>query len=223
MCRLGIAQGNTYLKPVLLLMDTQLERTYAIDLSSLMRVNLRELTWLPPLMIIAVVVRKAIEINILGWTTISYIVLGLSMLSFFIMAVIYLRQGTMSRFVLAVILFQTLFMMSSIISGTDFKNCFYDTCSIAFIAMICDYYYEKRMEMLVVSFAIAFSLCVYLNALHMIAHPDLWIVSELKMDAGYLLGSNYNQMGCRMLCAVVTASGGGLMSFRSCSSLWPHC
>lgn len=185
-------------------MDTQVERTYAIDLSGLMKVNLRELTWLPSLMIVAVVVRSTIDINVLEWSVASYIAMGLSMLSFFTMAFFYLRQEVMSRYVFACVLFQTLLLASSIINGTDSKNCFYDGCVIIFVVMVCDYY-RDRPQMIVVSFAMAFSLCVYLNVLHMIIHPDLWIVSEMKEDSGYLLGSNYNQMGCRLLCAVATS------------------
>jgi O-antigen ligase len=36
-------------------------------------------------------------------------------------------------------------------------------------------------------------------------HPDLWIVDDLKSTQGYILGGNYNGMGCRLLCAVGTS------------------
>ena len=185
-------------------MDTLVERPYAIDLSRLMKFNPRSLTWLPCLMIIAVVIRTTIDITILEWQLMSYLVLGLSMLSFFIMSYIYLREGVMSRFVFACVLFESLVIMSSIIGYTDIKNSFYDGCAVIFTAMICEYY-SDRFKILVIAFAIGFSLCVYLNLFHMALHPDLWIISDMKSNQGYLLGNNYNSMGCRLLCAVCTS------------------
>ena len=82
--------------------------------------------------------------------------------------------------------------------------CFYDSLSLIFIAMACDYY-KDRFHMLIIAFAIAFSFCTYLNLLHILAHPELWFIDDLKTNQGYLLGGNYNQMGCRLLCAVGTS------------------
>ena len=50
-------------------------------------------------------------------------------------------------------------------------------------------------------FAIALSLCVYANFVHLLTHPMLWVLEGKKDAAGYLLGNNYNQMGCRMMIA----------------------
>lgn len=185
-------------------MDTLVERPYAIDLSRLMKFDPRSLTWLPCLMIIAVVIRTTIDISVLEWQVVSYVALFFSMLSFFIMAFVYLRQGILSRLVLATVVFQTLMLMSSIIEGSDIKNCFYDGCSVIFIVMTCEYY-SNRFKLIVVSFAVAFSICAYLNIFHMLLHPDLWIVTDMKSNQGYLLGGNYNGMGCRLLCAVTTS------------------
>jgi O-antigen ligase len=107
----------------------------------------------------------------------------------------------MSRLVFATIVFSALWLTSTIINGNEVKMCFYDGCSLIFIAMACDYY-KDRFYMLIVAFALAFSFCTYLNFLYMLAHPELWIIDDMKMDQGYLLGGNYNGMGCRLLCAV---------------------
>lgn len=181
-------------------MDTLVERPYAIDLSRLMKFDPRSLTWLPCLMIIAVVIRTTIDISVLEWQVVSYIALFFSMLSFFIMAFLYLREGVMSRYVLVCVLFETLMLMSTIIGFNDIKNCFYDGCAVIFFVMACEYY-SGRMNLIVISLAVSFSLCVYLNAMHMMLHPELWFAADTTVN-GYLLGTNYNQMGCRLLCAV---------------------
>jgi O-antigen ligase len=41
-----------------------------------------------------------------------------------------------------------------------------------------------------------------MNFFHLMTHPHLWLIDENKSLTGYLLGNNYNQMGCRLLCAV---------------------
>lgn len=159
------------------------------------------MTLLPCLMIIIVVFNTSISITILNMQMLSYLSLALVLMSFVFMSYIYLKNGVMSRFVFAVTIFEMLLMSSTIINSTDIKKCFYDGCSLIFIAMVCDYY-KNRSHMLIATFTIAFSVCAYLNFLHLLAHPELWIIDSLKTNQGYLLGGNYNGMGCRLLCAV---------------------
>lgn len=181
-----------------------LERLMRIDVGRLLRPDFRKLTLLPFVMIVAVVVNESIYINALEMNVLSYAFQGLVLLSFALMSLFYFRQGTTSWFVFVVIVLHVLLLSFTILNGTEVKKAAYLGCSIIFLAMVCDYY-KARFEMLVVSFAIAFSVCVYLNLLYLMAHPELWIVDDLKSNQGYLLGSNYNGMGCRLLCAVCTS------------------
>lgn len=182
-------------------METQREEEKLINLGKLLRIDTGHQTLLPCLMILAVVANKSISFTAVGWNTLSYLALALVLLSFTFMSFIYLRRGALSRFVLMTIIFSSLLLTSTIINGNDVKMCFYDGCSLIFIALACEYY-KDRFHMLIVAFALAFSFCTYLNFLHMLAHPELWIIDDLKTNQGYLLGGNYNQMGCRLLCAV---------------------
>ena len=175
-----------------------------VDVSKLLRISPGQLTLLPCCMITAVVLNRSISFTAVGWNLLSYLALALSLLSFALMFFLYIRRGVISRIVSMVIIFAMLLMTSTIINGNDVKTCFYDSCSLIFIAMACDYY-KDRFSMLIVAFAIAFSFCAYLNFLHMLSHPELWIIENLKNSQGYLLGSNYNQMGCRLLCAIGTS------------------
>lgn len=185
-------------------MDVHLSHLSKIDISKLLKIDAGHMTLLPCLMTLAVVSNTCISLNVLEVQMLSYLSLALVLLSFLTMAYFYLRRGRMSRMVFLVVVFELLLMSSTIINGTDVKKCFYDGCSVIFIAMACDYF-KDRFQFLIAIIAIAFSLCAYLNFFHMLIHPELWIIDSLKTNQGYLLGSNYNQMGCRLLCAVGTS------------------
>ena len=185
-------------------MIERLKQIGKIDVGKLLRVDVGRMTLLPFIMILSVVVNTSISINVLELSALSYLALAMVLLSFIIMSYLYLRKGSLSKLVLMAVLFEMMLMVSTIINGTDMKKCFYDGCSVIFIAIICDYY-KDRFHMLIAAFAIAFSICAYLNFFHLMLHPDLWMINDLKTNQGYLLGSNYNQMGCRLLCAVGTS------------------
>ena len=176
-------------------------RFLKIDISRLFIIDMHHQVWLPFLMIFAVVVNTSIYINLLELNILSYMVLAMVLLSFVIMMYFYLKGGTLSKLVLMSIIFELVIMTSSIINGTDIKQSFYEGCSVIFIFMACDYY-KDRFYMLIIAFAVSLSICVYLNFLHLLTHPDLWIIDDQKTNKGYLLGGNYNGMGCRLLCAV---------------------
>ena len=176
-------------------------RFLKIDISRLFIIDMHHQVWLPFLMILAVVVNASVNINILPLSVLSYIVLAMVLLSFVVMSFLYFRQRAVSWFVLIAIAFELLLLTFTIINGNDVKSSFYQVCSVAFIVMACDYY-KDRYHMVLGIFAIAFSICVYLNFLHIMTHPELWIVDDMKSNQGYLLGGNYNQIGSRLLCAV---------------------
>lgn len=195
-------------------MNARLTKLLTIDVNHLLKMNLNKWVIIPFLMIFLVVVNMSIDINILEMQTLSYIVLALSLLSFVVLSVFYFRTGTVSRYVAVIILFQLLLFTSTVINGTDVKNSFYTGCSLIFIAIASDYF-KDRFHFLVCAFALSFSFCAYLNFFHLLTHPDLWIVDDSKATQGYILGSNYNQMGCRLLCAVGTS----IVCLR-CSKWW---
>lgn len=185
-------------------MNERLTQLLTIDIGHLLKMDLSKWTIVPFLMIFSVVVNMSISINVMEMQTLSYGVLALSLLSFVVMSIFYLRTGTISLYVAVIILFQLLMFASTFINGTDIKGCFYQGCTLIFIAMAADYF-KGRFHFLICAFAISFSFCAYLNFLHLMTHPDLWIVDDLKENQGYILGGNYNGMGCRLLCAVGTS------------------
>lgn len=66
-------------------------------------------------------------------------------------------------------------------------------------------YYRNNINRVYYYFGIALSLCIYVNFVHLLTHPMLWVLEGQKDAAGYLLGNNYNQMGCRMMIALATS------------------
>lgn len=58
--------------------------------------------------------------------------------------------------------------------------------------------------MIISFFGIALSVCIYINFIHLLTHPSLWLNALNKESTGYLLGNNYNQMGCRIIICLAT-------------------
>ena len=185
-------------------MSARLTQLLRIDVGHLLKMDLSKWVIVSFLMIFSVVVNMSVNITILEMQTLSYIVLALSLLSFVVMFVFYFRTGTVSRYVAVIILFQLLMFTSTVINGTEIRDCFYQGCTLIFIAIASDYF-KDRFHFLICAFALSFSFCAYLNFYHLMTHPDLWIVDENKALQGYILGGNYNGMGCRLLCAVGTS------------------
>ena len=184
-------------------MSARLTQLLTIDVGHLLKMDLSKWVIVPLLMIFSVVVNVSVNITVLEMQTLSYMVLALSLLSFVVISVFYFRTRTVSRFVAVIILFQLLMLTSTIINGADIKGCLYQSCMVIFIAMVSEYF-KDRFQFLVCAFALSFSFCAYWNFYHLMTHPDLWLVGvgEWKSTQGYLLGDNYNGMGCRLLCAV---------------------
>ncbi len=182
-------------------MNARLTQLLTINVSNLLKMDMSKWTIIPFLMILSVVVNMCISINLLEMQTLSYLMLALTLLSFAIMSVFYFRKGIISRYVAVIMLFQFLLFTSTVINGTGVKESVYQSCSVIFIAMASDYF-KERFNFLICALALSFSLCAYLNFYHLMTHPDLWIIDDLKSNQGYILGGNYNGMGCRLLCAV---------------------
>lgn len=181
-----------------------LRKIDTIDCSKLLSLDLDNMTWLPVFMVSAVVLNISVYWDPQAFGGLSRLFVGSTVLSFVVMLFLCLRRGTMSRFVAFSILMVLVLLATSIISKNDIRRACIDGCSVAFIAMVCDYF-KDRYKVVIYAFAFAFSLCAYMNFIHMLTHPELWIVTEYKSGATYLLGGNYNQMGSRLICAICTS------------------
>lgn len=175
-----------------------------INLDKLLVINFNDSSWLPFIFIMVTTLRMCIAFPDLEMQALSYAFLGMELLSFAVMSFFYIKNGFASYYIALAAFFHILLLSVTIVFGMDIKNCFYWGCECMLIAMVMEYY-KDRFHVVLLSFTIAFSLCAYLNLLHIITHPQLWFIEDEKSVGGYLLGNSYNQMGCRLICAVISS------------------
>lgn len=130
----------------------------------------------------------------------SYIIWGLCCLNFLIMATVSLRKPIISIFDTAIIFYLILLIIFTLINATDIKSAIYKTVEVLLLLMIINYRYD--LKLIIKTCAIVLSCCTYLNLLIMLMFPDWMFVAKDVFDS-YLLGGNYNQIGCRLICAII--------------------
>lgn len=167
-----------------------------------MQVKLKELTYIPATILFMVIVNVSISLSSVN-QMLSYGILGACLVGFLFMLVLYLYQGEMSRYGLLSFAFMMFLLAVTLINGQDFKNCLYIALQFWLIVIIM-HYYQDRMKLVIICCSIAFSFCIYCNVVHMLMNPHLWIISDEKVNAGYLLGNNYNSMGSCMIVGLIT-------------------
>ncbi|WP_297044280.1 O-antigen ligase family protein [Leyella stercorea] len=91
----------------------------------------------------------------------------------------------------------------TVVNVNDIRNAIYNSVFIWLMLLIMRYY-RHRMDMVIKCFTVAFTVCVWINFVHLVTHPLLWLVDDYKDATGYLFGNNYNQMGCRMMVALAS-------------------
>lgn len=130
----------------------------------------------------------------------SYVSLA-AMLSVSLMAgYLLIRQQTLSRYNLVVLLYLLLIAGVSLMSGTNWKEWIYVSLAIV-SALILFHYYRNQYQALVIGALIVLSIGVYTQLLQCVLHPEMWLIRDDKMNTGYILGGNYNQIGSRVLFA----------------------
>ena len=168
-----------------------------------LRINLREMTVIPFCMIFCQVISISMALPDIGAQTLSYVNFACFMASFIFMLALYLHAAQMTRFGLLHFLLMLTLIFSTVINNINVKTAIYQSFYV-WQTLIIFNYYKIHTEKIIKFFAISLSFCVYANLAHLITHPTLWMVETGKEGAGYLLGNNYNQMGCRLIIALGT-------------------
>lgn len=91
----------------------------------------------------------------------------------------------------------------SLSTGVAWKDWIYHICDIMLLLFLF-HYYRDTPQKIIIGATIGFSLCVYVQLLQCVTHPEMWMFDNEKEAQGYLLGGNYNCIGCRLLCALIT-------------------
>lgn len=151
-----------------------------------------------PLVVFVCMSLADVEYTLLSYATFAALLAGL-----FFMAVVYLRNFEMSRYgIMSFITMMFLIVTSFInIDDSDIKSAIYMAFEI-WMFQILFFYYRNRIHVVVMAATVFLSLCVYANFVHMMLHPNLWIMDNDKSVLGYLLGYNYNGMGFRFIPAI---------------------
>ena len=167
------------------------------------RVSPHDMTLVPFMMIFCVVLNVTISLSELKMPVLSYGVLGVNIVSFLFMLALVAREKVMSRYGFLNFLLFFILIGLTVVNVNDIRNAIYNSVFIWLMLLIMRYY-RHRMEMVIKCFAMAFTVCVWINFVHLVTHPLLWLVDDYKDATGYLFGNNYNQMGCRMMVALAS-------------------
>jgi O-antigen ligase len=167
------------------------------------RVSLHDMTLLPFMMIFFVVLNVTISLSELKMPALSYGVLAINLVSFLFMLALVAREKKMSQYGFLNFLYLFILIGLTVVNVNDIRNAIYNSVFIWLMLLIMRYY-RHRMDMVIKCFTVAFTVCVLINFVHLVAHPLLWLVDDYKDATGYLFGNNYNQMGCRMMVALAS-------------------
>jgi len=168
-----------------------------------MTINFTELPLMQRIMSSILIVQVTVSFTVFGFLqSFSYLALGLTLLNFLIMGCLYIVRKEMSVFGLLSFIFFILLISFSFINNTDYKNAIYRSAEIFLLLMLTNYF-KNDLSIFLKTTALTFSLCVYANIGLMLMFPDWMFAAEDAFDS-YILGGNYNQMGCRLLCAIVS-------------------
>lgn len=175
-----------------------------MDLS--FRWNIIESTAIPvalmfPLIVFVCMSLADVEMHLLSYLTFASLLSGFAFLT-----LVYLSNKEMSRYgVLSFITLMSFILFSFVnIEDSDLKYAIYMSIEIWMFQMLC-FLYKDRIHIIIISATVFLSFCVYANFIHMMLHPNLWIIEDDKTNLGYLLGYNYNGMGFRFIVAVTFA------------------
>ena len=168
-----------------------------------MKLCFRQLYILQIWMVFLLIIHIVVSFNVFGFLQpISYIVWGCCCLHFLLMFFFYIRETQITYFGLTTLFYCSLLIIFTLLNGTDIKSAIYITIEISLFIMIMSYY-RNDLGTLLKTCAITFSLIIYFNLGLMVFFPDWMFSSEDTFDS-FLLGGNYNQMGGRMICGIIT-------------------
>ncbi|MDO5447796.1 MAG: O-antigen ligase family protein [Prevotellaceae bacterium] len=168
-----------------------------------LKIDLKKLTLVPSCMMFVLIVATALTLNAVdGMQTASYAMLALVIVDFVFILFLYVREHKVSLISFLSLMFFLLMIVFSAINGTNVKDGIFCFIELSSLIMLMEYY-KGNMKMLLVACLVAFSFCVYLNFAYILKNPS-WVIAADKDAHGYPLGGNYNQFGCRMICAIIT-------------------
>jgi O-antigen ligase len=168
-----------------------------------MRISLDTLKVLPGLMMAAFAAQFTISFNVIDMQAAAYALFVLQLLGSVVSCYLIVRQRTFTFNDFVVLFFMVIIGLSSMAHGTDAKMwLLYMTTSVCLLRFTFNFY-QHNLSPLIIGLTFGFTLGVFLQMGQLILNPSLWITDENKEIGGYILGDNYNQIGVRLLLALL--------------------
>lgn len=180
-----------------------------------MQIKLKESAVFPVTMMAAFTFYISVAFNAVEMQMASYMSLAFMALCSFFSIFLISRTQTIYRIELIAIIYFTFIMAVSLFSNTEWKDWTYICISI-FLLLFSFNYYQDNIKLLLAGALIGFSLVIYLQLFQNITNPELWLIQDEKSNVGYIAGPNYNQIGCKILCALLT----NLLCLRTSKWFW---
>ena len=180
-----------------------------------MKIDTKSMYVLPMVMMIVFAMHTSISFNAIESSTASYLSLAMTLMSFVVALTLIIRAGNISRLSLFAAFF--LFLVETVSLATDvaWKDWLYTIVDVSLL-MFMFHFYRDNLHPLLTGLVIGFSICIYAQMFQCITNPDMWLIIGEKTNVGYLLGGNYNSIGCRVLVALTT----GILSLKMSKWWW---
>ncbi len=180
-----------------------------------MKIDIKSMYVVPMVMMIVFAIHTSISFNAIESSLASYLSLAITIMSFVLALTLIIRASNISRLSLFAAFFLFLVEAVSLAIGVEWKDWIYTIVDVALL-MFLFHYYSGNLHPLLTGAVIGFSLCIYAQLFQCITNPDMWLIVDEKTNVGYLLGGNYNSIGCRVLVALLT----GILSLKISKWWW---
>lgn len=158
---------------------------------------------IPFLLMVIFALRESIEFNVIDLSMVSYAILALMLTGGLFLFYKIARDKTIAQSDLIFFFFIVIVILSAFIHGTDVKAWIYYSISILFLRLAF-YFYNNQIKYLILGLAFGFNIGLFAQLHQLITQPQMWLVPDTEKEiAEYIFGGNYNQMGIRILIALV--------------------
>ena len=170
-----------------------------------MIIRLKEMRVIPALMALVFAMYNSLSFNAVDMNTASYLMLGLMLLTMVGSTFLIVHNQGVSRFTFYSLLLLFWIAIITMLNGNDLKNWIYYSASLATLFFLCDYY-RDNISSILIGALIGFTISIYISLGQLIQNPYLWLQNEdeINVVSGFIMGGNYNQMGPRLICGVLT-------------------
>ena len=170
-----------------------------------MNIHLKSLRAVPFLLCVVMVLQPTVSLSAYPMLLpLSYLIQAMSLLGCLFMALVSMSHPRFSLYALLVALHFFLLILFTVLRGNDIRHSVFMSANVLLLILLF-HYYSHRTRLLLLALAAAFSAAIYAAVLQILIFPQTLFASD-NAFTGFLLGGNYNQMGCRLLCGILCSA-----------------